>query len=391
MTTTLDETKAVAAVVDPSKPKKKPSAADADPPNPAGKYWKSIVTVLGTLQIAGVLAGSGFIVKFARADFLGVSSGNWDVSQLGTASGSFALTSATLFCEYIIHWEIATPLILVLGAYVLGQWFLQRNQPALVEVLHLGGYVLLSVALGMTFRVEQAPTLYLHDFLITSPKDQPNISEQTPDYEATNNLVRLIFGSRIKQDPTRSTDFPILKGFKLTTQSAYDVLNARYARSILICLIAWNFLFTTERKGRFKTHGAAVVAVFVLLLLLVTLMIPYTYGKLIHSTDFPSATVAFKDASPSLEADTSPNLEPDASPSPKANDKKLLGGKKHLEGPLLFQTDQTIAILWAKDGKTAVVYIPSDQISGMRLHGTVDALTYVLGRQALPKPLPPIT
>ena len=62
--------------------------------------------------------------------------------------------------------------------------------------------------------MDQAPTLYLHDFLITSPKTQPNISPQTPDYQATNNLVRLIFGSRITDDPTRSTDFPILKVFR---------------------------------------------------------------------------------------------------------------------------------------------------------------------------------
>jgi hypothetical protein len=348
------------ATVDPVDP-------DADAP-PAAKYRKSILAVLGTLQIAGVLAGSGFIVKFAREDFLGVSSGNWDVSDLGMLAGSFALNSATIFCEYVLHARVAIPLVLILGGYVYAQSRLQRSKPRLVEVLHMAGYVVLAVILGTVFRMEQAPTLYLHDFLITSPKNQPNISPQTPDYRATNNLVRLIFGSRIKEDPTRSTDFPILNDFRLTPQSAYDVLNAQYARSMLICLIAWNFLFTTERKGRFKVHGAAIVAVFVLLLLVVTIMIPYTYGKLIHSTDFPSATVEYKDSSP----------------DPKD------GGVRHLEGPLLFQNSQTIAILWAKEGKTAVVYIPTSDMFLMRLHGTVDALTFVLGRQALPKPLPPL-
>ena len=72
---------------------------DPDDPSPAGKYRKSILAVLGTLQIAGVLAGSGFIVKFAREDFLGVSSGNWDVSDLGMLAGSFALNSATILCS----------------------------------------------------------------------------------------------------------------------------------------------------------------------------------------------------------------------------------------------------------------------------------------------------
>jgi hypothetical protein len=368
MTTSPDDKKV--ATNEPATTNKKPAAPNsADPPNPAGKYWKSIVTVIGTLQIAGVLAGSGFIVKFAREDFLGVSAGNWDVSQLGTLAGSFALTSATLLCQYVIHPAVAIPLVVVLAAYVLAENLLKRSRPGLVGFLHLAAYLLLSVALGVIFRVEQAPTLYLHDFLITSPKDQPNISQQTPDYRATNNLVRLIFGSRIKQDPTRSIDFPILKGFRLTTQSAYDVLNAQYARSMLVCLVAWNFLFTTERAGRFKTHGALVIAVFVLLLLIVTIMIPYTYGKLIHSTDLPSATVEYKDTSPN------PKSEED----------------KHIEGPLLFQNDQTVAILWAKDGKTAVDYIPASAVLGLRLHGTVDALTYVLGRQALPKPLPPLT
>ncbi|MGA3045972.1 MAG: hypothetical protein ABSD67_05080 [Terracidiphilus sp.] len=349
---------------------KKPRiATTAEPLNPAGKYWKSIVTVLGTLQIAGILAGSGFIVKFAREDFLGVSAGNWDASQLGMLAGSFALTSATLLCEYVIHPEVAIPLIVLLAAFVLTDSLLKCKKPGLVGFLHLAAYLVLSVSFGVIFRVEQAPTLYLHDFLITSPKDQPNIPEQTPDYKETNNLVRLIFGSRVKEDPTRSTDFPILKGFKLTTQSAYDVLNAQYARSMLFCLIGWNFLFTSERTGRFKTHGAVVVAVFVLLLLMVTVMIPYTYGKLIHSTDLPSATVEYKDTSPNPKSDQN----------------------KHIEGPLLFQNDQTVAILWAKDGKTAVDYIPSPQVLGLRLHGTVDALTYVLGRQTLPKPLPPLT
>src|ERR1700722_13020538 len=118
MTTSPDDNKI--AVSDPSSTKKKPApATNADPPNPAGKYWKSIVTVIGTLQIAGVLAGSGFIVKFAREDFLGVSAGNWDVSQLGTLAGSFALTSATLLCQYIIHPAVAIPLIVVLAVYVL--------------------------------------------------------------------------------------------------------------------------------------------------------------------------------------------------------------------------------------------------------------------------------
>ena len=351
-----------------AKPETRVAAAPDSDTNPAGKYRKSILAVLGTLQIAGVLAGSGFIVKFAREDFLGVSSGNWDVSDLGMLAGSFALNSATLLCEYVLHPFVAIPLVLILGGYVYAQSRLQRAKPRLVEVLHMAGYVVLAVILGTIFRAEQAPTLYLHDFLITSPKDQPNISQQTPDYKATNNLVRLIFGSRVKQDPTRSTDFPILNGFPLTTQSAYDALNAKYSSSMLICLIAWNFLFTTERKGRFKVHGAAIVAVFVLLLIVVTIMLPYTYGKLIHSTDFPSATVEYKDSSP----------------DPKSN------GVKHLEGPLLFQDSQTIAILWAKEGKTAVVYIPASDVFLMRLHGTVDALTFVLGRQALPKPLPPL-
>ncbi len=343
--------------------------ADADfDPTPAGKYRKSILAVLGTLQVAGVLAGSGFIVKFAREDFLGVSSGSWNVSDLGMLAGSFSLNSATLFCQYILHPLVAIPLVLILGGYIYAQSRFQRSKPRMVEILNMAGYVVLALILGAVFRVEQAPTLYLHDFLITSPKDQPNISPQTPDYKQTNNLVRLIYGSRIKQDPTRTTDFPILNGFRLTTQSAYDVLNAQYASSMLICLIAWNFLFTTERRGRFKVLGAAIVAVFVLLLLVVTIMVPYTYGKLIHSTDFPSATVEYKDSS----------VDP------------IDNGIKHLEGPLLFEDSQTIAILWAKEGKTAVVYIPASAVLLMRLHGSVDALTFVLGRQALPKPLPPL-
>jgi len=350
----------------PHKPK---DATDPDnDPNPAGKYRKSILAVLGSLQIAGLLAGSGFIVKFAREDFLGVSSGNWDVSDLGMLAGSFALNSATIVCQYVIHFSVAIPFVAVLGAYFYAQSRLQRSKPHIVDVLQLAGYIVLTVILGVVFRMDQAPTLYLHDFLINSPKNQPNIPQQTPDYKQTNNLVRLIFGSRIMDDPTRTTDFPILKDFHLSTQSAYDVLNAQYARSMLICLIAWNFLFTTERKGRYKVHGAAIVAVFVLVLLIVTVMLPYNYGKLIHSTDFPSATVEYKG-----------NSE-----DPKDN------GIKHLEGPLLFQNDQTIAILWAKEGKTAVVYIPASAVLMMRLHGTVDALTFVLGRQALPKPLPPI-
>jgi hypothetical protein len=351
-----------------TKPSSKAAAGPDEDPTPGGKYRKSILAVLGTLQIAGVLAGSGFIVKFAREDFLGVSSGNWDVSDLGMLAGSFGLNSATIMCQYVFHASVILPLMLILGGYVYVQSRFQRSRPRMVEALHLAGYVVLAAILGAIFRVEQAPTLYLHDFLITSPRNQPNISQQTPDYRQTNNLVRLIFGSRIQDDPTRSSDFPILKDFRLTPQSAYDVLNAQYARSLLICLVAWNFLFTTERRGRFKVHGAAIVAVFVLLLLVVTTMVPYTYGKLIHSTDFPSATVEYKGNSP----------------DPKDN------GIKHLEGPLLFQSPQTIAILWAKEGKTAVVYIPTSAVLMMRLHGSVDALTFVLGRQALPKPLPPL-
>jgi len=346
----------------------KVTADPDDDPTPAGKYRKSILAVLGTLQIAGVLAGSGFIVKFAREDFLGVSSGSWDVSDLGMLAGSFALNSATILCEYVLHVFVAIPLVVILAGYVYALSRMQRSRPRMVGLLQMSGYVLLALLLGTIFRVQQAPTLYLHDFLITNPKDQPNVSSQTPDYKQTNNLVRLIYGSRIKDDPTRSTDFPILNGFRLTTQSAYDVLNAKYANSILICLVAWNFLFTTERKGRFKAHGTAIVGVFVLLLLVVTIMLPYSYGKLIHSTDFPSATVEYKDSSP----------------DGKDN------GLKHLEGPLLFQDSQTVAILWAKEGKIAVVYIPASDVLLMRLHGSVDALTYVLGRQALPKPLPPL-
>jgi hypothetical protein len=283
-------------------------------------------------------------------------------------AGSFALNSATIVCQYVIHVFVAIPFVVVLASYFYAQSRLQRSNPRMVQVLQMTGYIALTVILGVVFRMDQAPTLYLHDFLITSPKSQPNIPQQTPDYKQTNNLVRLIFGSRIKDDPTRTADFPILKDFRLTTQSAYDVLNAQYARSMLICLIAWNFLFTTERKGRYKVHGAAIVAVFVLVLLIVTVMLPYNYGKLIHSTDFPSATVEYKG-----------NSE-----DPKDN------GIKHLEGPLLFQNDQAIAVLWAKEGKTAVVYIPASAVLMMRLHGSVDALTFVLGRQALPKPLPPL-
>src|ERR1700689_4154092 len=134
MTTPPDDNKVAAN--DPSSTKKKPAAANnADPPNPVGRYWKSIVTVIGTLQIAGILAGSGFIVKFAREDFLGVSAGNWDVSQLGMLAGSFALTSATLLCQYVIHPAVAIPLIVILAAYVLAENLLKRSRPGLVGIL----------------------------------------------------------------------------------------------------------------------------------------------------------------------------------------------------------------------------------------------------------------
>ena len=116
-----------------------------------------------------------------------------------------------------------------------------------------------------------------------------------------------------------------------------------------------------------RTYGLPIVSAFVLLLLIVTAMVPYSYGKLIHSTLFPTADIQYQEAKPDV------------------SDMEI----KNVEAPLLFQNDKTVGILSTKDGITSVVYIPTERVMRLHLYGTEDALKVVLENEAPPAAPPP--
>jgi hypothetical protein len=322
-------------------------------------YSKSVTAALGVLQLTGVLAAFGFIVKFSREEFLGVSSGTWDATQLSSLAGGFAVDSATLLFAFVLHFAVYVPVGICCLLVIFGERWMQERYPQYLWHFQLCIYAILAVALTSVFVKDQAPTIELRGFLTTNPVRQPDISMDTADYKATNDLCRLIFGSRIANNKEQKKIFPILKGLRLTEQSARDVLNARYARSLLICILCWIFFFAEDKTTHPKGYGRSVALIFLMALVAVTIMLPYSYGKLIHSTRYPMALVQYTEADPGVATTTIASFR----------------------GPLIFQSDTMVQILAFKDDKPTILYIPADRLMYLHLYASQDALTYILQQQ----------
>jgi len=337
---------------------------DADKGNDKDKdgdkdYSKSISAALGVLQLTGVLAAFGFIVKFAREEFLGVSSGTWDATQLSSLAGGFAVDSATLLFAFILHLAVIVPVGLCCLLVIFGEIWIKKLFPKFLWYFQVCIYAILAIALTAVFVKDQAPAIQLRGFLTTNPVRQPDISLETADYKATNNLCRLIFGSRIADHKEQKKVFPILKGLRLTEQSARDVLNADYARSVLLCILSWIFFFAEDKTSHPKGYGRSVVFLFLVALVAVTIMLPYCYGKLIHSTSYPMALIQYTEADPLAATTTIASFQ----------------------GPLISQSDTMVQVLSFKNGLPTILYIPADRLMYLHVYASEDALTYILKQQ----------
>lgn len=71
--------------------------ADAVPTKPSGKRAEEPVSKIGgwltAISLAAVLAGAGFIARFSREQFLGISLGDWNAQDLSLLADDVELTA----------------------------------------------------------------------------------------------------------------------------------------------------------------------------------------------------------------------------------------------------------------------------------------------------------
>ena len=227
-------------------------------------------------------------------------------------------------------------------------------------------------ALMFVFLQYELPTFPLRGWLSGEiPSSAPTVGGDTFINRRVVDLSKLLLASKLQQPQDRS-ESTLLYGYPLDREQAVAIIETHYSIAILICAAGWLYFLFTSRpaistRAEILIDHSRVVAFG--LLIIVTCLVPYEYGKLIDSTTLPDAAVAYREFDPAINKDTT----------------------QYLEGGLLAHTDKTITILWTgQEGLSKVVELPLDHVIYLHYWKTTDPVGALVHSPAPPPVLLPV-
>jgi hypothetical protein len=232
----------------------------------------------------------------------------------------------------------------------------------------------------------EAPTIQLHDWMTTGTPSLETIPG-SPTFRlkpGSNSYInsrytyisKLLIASKLQKlyfdhdkaelpVPSGKVEVPILRCFPIKPDEARDRIQAQYSIVVLVCLASWIYLSIIGRAEPSTLFGRILYRtelVVVALLMVVSVFIPYVYGKLISSTEFPLVDISYKEPAPN-----------------STSDKEQVWPK---EVPLIATTEKGVSILFIQNGLAKVVQIPRDHLLYLHVREETDVLRELLEQRA---------
>jgi hypothetical protein len=333
---------------------------------------------LTAISLAGVLAGAGFIARFSREQFLGISLGDWNVQDLSLLAGRCGIDSLLLPLAFLLRHGPAVALCLLVPALAA---VVVHYQPRAETPLRACGLVaVIGASCVALFRYE-APTIQLNGWVIPGVLNLNTIPGSTT-FQLPNSYIdrryeyvsKLLIASRLPTLDPRNAEMPvssgnvkvpILSGLGITPGDAGDDLQIQYSLVVLLCLASWIYLSIVRGPDRSTLPGRILYRselVILVLLVVVSLFVPYMYGKLISSTEFAVADISYKESAPNSRSD-----------------KDMVWSDELF---LISTAEKDVSVLSIKDGVAKVVQIPRDHLLYLHVYGRKDILRDLLEQRA---------
>jgi hypothetical protein len=364
-------------------------SADATPLKSSGQKTQGPVSKVGgwltAISLAGVLAGAGFIARFSQEQFLGISLGDWSVQDLSLLAGRCGIDSMLLPVAFLLRHIVV--LALCVAVFLISAVLVARfgERPKVEMAFRACGLVALFSATCAVLLRYEAPTIQLHDWLTIGTPSLETIPG-SPTFKlivGPNSYInarysyvsKLLIASKLPRlDPIAAelpisggnAKVPILFGFGTKPADAGDYIQAQYSIAILVCLGSWIYLSITPGPERSTLSERILYCgelVVLGLLVVVSVLIPYMYGKLISSTEFPVVDISYKEPAPNSNSDAD----------------KVWSD----EVPLIATTDKDVSVLSIQHGIAKVIHIPRDRLLYLHVYGKKDVLEELLEQRAL--------
>lgn len=305
--------------------KNKP-AAPASPeqmlPLPGIRAW------LGALKAVSLLAAAGFIAKLAHEQMLGIQLTDWSALDLSLFAGRWVVDTLTAVLDTLARGHYLGLIWIVLGLFPALAMMFAQDFPRVLRAARFAGIGVAAVALGFVIVHDEVPMFGLSNWLtddltiLTSPAHTGRLggreaymryiyfisktSVQQSEFGAMQSAALassmnptapnpeaavldplsletgILFSSNVRTDP-------------ITAEDAAQLLSAWYCLAFLICALSLFTCYVFVLKGGHDLEDEVLSALYYftafVLLPIACALLPYMYGKLLCSADFPTATV----------------------------------------------------------------------------------------------------
>lgn len=305
-----------------------PSAAAEPPiPLPGIRAW------LGALRVVSVLAAVGFIAKLAHEQMLGIQITDWSVLDLSLFAGRWIVDTLTSVLNMLAQWHYLGLILILIALLPALTMMFADDSPRVLKWARVASLGLAAVALSFVIVHDEVPMFSLANWLTN---DLPSLASpaHAGHLGSREKYVRYIYflsktnvqdvqlgqmkaAALAAEQAAASTsqaaaqpDVSLLDSLSLETASLFpalvtehpmtagnaaDLLGSWYSIAFLICTIALFTCYVFVLKGGHDLEDEMLATLYYMtafvLLPVACALLPYMYGKLICSSQFPTAIV----------------------------------------------------------------------------------------------------
>jgi hypothetical protein len=323
---------------------------------------------------AGVLAVAGFVAKFAHEQLLGISLSDWSVLNLGLFAGRWIMDTLDTVLSTIpkFPWYIEV-LLLLLFVPLTGLVFLPV-QHRLMPWLRASAMMAVCVALLPGLLRFEIPTISMSGWAQWDPQTLMASNSTAGWLGRRGEVIRgtFLLSKLDGVDSKRSQSALLMTALKGAGQSgllnqypsagkAQETILRWYTGCFLTCLfgcLACGLFRNGPMLTRLDQIAEFLYYIAIYALIPVSaILLPYMYGKVICSTDYPTANINY-------------------TPRDGTGPQKLLGC------PLLETSDGNLRVLRVVNRVPIILVIETGRLnSEPAIQGETDVVTYVLEQQ----------
>jgi len=373
------------------------SKDDSAVPLPGLKAWMS------ALQVVSLLAAIGFVAKLAHEQMLGIELTDWSALDLSLFAGRWIVDTLTILLDVLSHDHYLDLAVIVLALLPALAMIFMQEYPRLLRAARFVGVGLSAVLLSFLIVHYEMPTIALSNWLtadltqLANPvhggkrgsreevvrytyfMSKTNVANESDLQNIRNAIIASYQGnaSADSKDLASITDSlnhqaavkfgDLLLKSPITSSDAQEKLQSWYSHAFWICAVTLLTLIVFVVKGGKDLEDELLSALYYftafILLPVGCALLPYMYGKLIASSEFPQATVIT--SAPKAEGSDSP-VRDDAT------------------GVLIEQSEKGYKLLTVNNGATLLqIYTDPSVKLNIKPDSNQDVVRYVLNSKAI--------